>query len=350
MVICQICQEKPANKKGSHIVPHFLIKRIVNVDSDNGRDKELSLTFTNFASTTFFGRSILPEKLESVFGELNHDFDSIIENNKSSDVVDNYFCTDCEDNLAQIENVYAKSLSVRSNSDLSQEFCQNPSISFLFWISILWRLSIQFGSGFKLKLKDEKKLGRLIKKYLQNDIEKISFDSNDQELKNIGYKILRAPNFSEKNSTVMFWEAEYTRPYTIMIDEYILFFYFKKSHVNSMILYFHDTEELKMAAKFNSPFEKETILKVDDNEYETIITRIINSHAKNKNDHLEWVLKNVFEKFLREKDQKVLNKLKNKIITKINSSNIPIGKKYSFENQTQIIYDTISEHYGSKKD
>ncbi len=252
---CKICNKNPANKKGSHIVPHFLLKRIINVKGQKGRDKELSFTFDNFESTSYFGRGILPEKLKSVYGDVNED---LIQNNKSNDIVDNYFCTECETKLGQIENEYSKSLSVKSDSKPNQKFCTNSETIFLFWITILWRLSIQKDSGFKLKPKDERKLGRIIHKYFRNDISKIKFELDDSDLMNIGYKILRAPNYSLKESTIMYWQANYERPYSLIIDEFILFFYFKKNYLKGMELNFFGTEFQKNSLRLSLHLIKRT--------------------------------------------------------------------------------------------
>ncbi len=43
---CLLCYENPADKTGSHIVPHFLVKRIDNEPGQSGRDKEMGFVIT----------------------------------------------------------------------------------------------------------------------------------------------------------------------------------------------------------------------------------------------------------------------------------------------------------------
>ena len=70
---CKLCNINEADKTNSHIVPHFLIKRIINVDNSNGRDKELGFKIGLDDINSFFGKSVLPEKLEEVYGEVTDD-------------------------------------------------------------------------------------------------------------------------------------------------------------------------------------------------------------------------------------------------------------------------------------
>ncbi|MGB6084903.1 hypothetical protein [Moheibacter sp.] len=102
---CLLCKENEPDKTGSHIVPHFLIKRIDNDDNQKGRDKELGFILGDTTTSTYFGRLIQPEKLEEVFGEVT---DDLISNNKIDGIVDYYFCSDCEKKFSNIESIYAK--------------------------------------------------------------------------------------------------------------------------------------------------------------------------------------------------------------------------------------------------
>src|SRR5690554_2297226 len=112
---CLLCDENPADKTGSHIVPHFLAKRIDNEPGESGRDKEMGFVITEDSTTSYFGRSVQPEKLEEIYGEVT---DELIENNSIDGIVDNYFCSDCETNLAIIESEYAK--TIESNTEIDE--------------------------------------------------------------------------------------------------------------------------------------------------------------------------------------------------------------------------------------
>src|SRR5512145_500874 len=105
---CKLCNKDDADKTGSHIVPYFLMKMIDNERGKKERGKELGFNIGELVTTSYFGQSVLPEKLTEIYGELS---DTEIEDNKVPLIVDNFFCTDCESKLSQIENEYAKTLN-----------------------------------------------------------------------------------------------------------------------------------------------------------------------------------------------------------------------------------------------
>ncbi len=336
---CLLCNNNLADKKGSHIVPHFLSKRIDNEPGESGRDKELGFVITENSTASYFGRSVQPEKLEEIYGEVT---DELIENNDIEGIVDNYFCTNCEKNLAVTESEYAKTF------DSSTEVCQNyisinkPFIGFLFWTSIVWRLSIQKYSGFKLKSKDERKLGRILKHYLKNDINQIIPDPKDSDLNNIGYKLLRAPNYSKEKSTWLHWSTKYERPYSLIIDEFSLFIYFKKSHLNGMIMDFHNSDSYKQKAEFNTPFKPESIYGLSDDNYNSINETILLFGAKKRINYLEKKLDILHQK-IGGKGKHMHPILKNEILTRIANSKVELGNKNTTKNHIKIISETIIE-------
>ena len=336
---CLLCHKNLADKKGSHIVPHFLSKRVDNEEGATGRDKEVGFVITPRQTTSYFGRAVLPEKLEEIYGEVT---DELIENNNIDGIVDNYFCTTCETNLSVIESVYAKTVSLTPGFDKTYESTTYGFISFLFWISVLWRLSIQAQSGFKLKLKEEKRLNRILKKYLKVNLAEIQPKPSDSDLAGLGYKLLRSPHFSDNNPTLIHWQPSYERPYSIMIDEYILFFYFKPSYLKGMVLDFYGSERLKSQAEFNISTEKESIFSVPHDKYSLIIQNIKTFAAKAFDKELETNLEKIHQRLGAE--GKMDLKLKLEIKKKIAESEAAIGVKLSVKNQAKIIIDVMSKY------
>ncbi|TKC04243.1 hypothetical protein [Pedobacter frigoris] len=105
---CALCLEREANDTGSHIIPHFLLKRIFNVENAKGRDQELSFKLTAYDVETHFGRGVNPDKLEEVFGELT---DEELEAKVIAQmVIDHEWCTVCEKKFAYFESQYADTL------------------------------------------------------------------------------------------------------------------------------------------------------------------------------------------------------------------------------------------------
>ncbi len=129
---CKLCNQADADKKGSHIVPHFLLKRVENIEGETGRDKELGFTLGEFDTKSHFGRAVSPEKLEETYGEVT---DELIENNTNSMIVDNFFCSTCEKKFAAIESEYAKTLLKMDSS--TYESGVSSSLGLLFAFSVL---------------------------------------------------------------------------------------------------------------------------------------------------------------------------------------------------------------------
>lgn len=338
---CKLCNEKPADKKGSHIVPHFLSKRIDNEEGETGRDKEIGFVITPSQTNSYFGRAVLPEKLDVIYGKVT---DEIIQNNNIEGIVDNYFCTSCESNLSVIESEYAITLKQKPEFDINYKSSTSGFVAFLFWTSIIWRLSIQKGSGFKLKQKEEKKINRILKKYLNKSFKKIKPKDMDIDLKNIGYKLLRSPDYSEKNWTWLHWQPSYQRPYSIMIDEYILFLYFKKTHLRGMVLDFYGSETFKKNAKTNIPFEDESIFSVSHKDYSQIVDNIKNYLVKAVDRELDINLDKIHQRLGAK--GKMNPRLKLEIKRNITDSEVALGKKLTISNQAKIIYETISKFTG----
>ena len=299
----------------------------------------MGFVITEDSTTSYFGRSVQPEKLEEIYGEVT---DELIENNNIDGIVDNYFCSECETNLAILESEYAKTIESNTEIDKNYLSLEKPLLGFLFWVSIVWRLSVQEDSGFKLKLKEEKKLGRILKRYLNTDIEEIKPNEKDLDLNDIGYKLLRAPNFSNDNSTWLHWSAFYQRPYSLIIDEYLLFLYFKKSHLNGMIMNFYGSEDSKQKANFNTPFKSESIYGLSYEKLKNVNENITLFGVKKRIESLEKKLDLLHQK-LGGEGKKMNPNLKNEIIKRIANSDEELGKKHTPENYKKIIMESMME-------
>ncbi|MRX63582.1 hypothetical protein [Maribacter luteus] len=336
---CQLCKINVADKKGSHIVPHFLLKRILNDLGEKGRDKEVAFILKKDVTTSHFGRAVQPEKLKEIYGEVTED---LIENNTDDAIVDNYFCTNCEKRFGTIESEYAKTLTQSTSTKSNYISEKRPFLCFLFWASIIWRLSIQEESGFKLKQKEENKLGRILNKYLKLESDQIQPDSLDSDLLNIGYKLLRAPNFSQKKGTWLHWSPTYERPYSLIIDEYLLFFYFKKNHLKGISLNFYNTEQFKKKAYFNTCFSSESIYGIEPQDYEKVTEELMKYAVHTRLDTLSRYLDEIHQ-LLGGKGKHMNPNLKQTIIKRITDSDKPLGHSQTRETYIEIIIRTIKE-------
>jgi hypothetical protein len=337
---CYLCNKNKADKTGSHMIPHFLMKRVDHDYGETDRGKELGFIVTDKETTSYFGQAILPEKLKDIYNEVNEE---LIERNKVSGIEDNYFCTACEKKFSILESEYSKSLNKTGGKEQAYESLNKPFIGFLFWASVFWRFSLQSDSGFNLKQKDEKKLNRILAKYLNENNDLIKADENDIDLLSIGYKILRSPNFSRKSPTYLHANPYFQRPYSLMVDEFIVFLYFKKSHLKDVLCDFYGTLELNKNAAFNTPFKNEYIYVINSKTFNSVIDKIIENGIILKIKYLKNIL-DLFHQNLGGKGKNMSEKLKGKIIDNILTAKGKLGIIDSKENQIEIIIETILEH------
>lgn len=337
---CFICNNE-ADKKGSHIVPHFLMKRIDNEEGSNERDKELGFEITDDGSKGYFGKAILPEKIEELYGEVT---DELIANNKIGGIVDFYFCTNCEKKLSVVESEYSKVLNLENEKNGNYLSFDNGFLAFLFWISILYRLSIQEESDLKLKIKEEKRLKRILFKYLKLNKKEIKADLKDLDLFEISYKVVRSVEYSPSRGTFLTNIPNFNQPYSLMIDEFLIFIYFKKSHLNTMIQDFYGSQVFKEKAEINNPFKQEESFGVDHTEFKNIVDRFIARGSKLKLYKINLKLDMVYERIMRKR-LKMPDKIRKEILDRLVNDDEKLGIKDTTEYQMEIIKEVLEKYH-----
>src|SRR4051812_14167058 len=102
---CLICQRNKADKKGSHLIPAFIISTALSYEGTKRRDYEvMAMTTSTGLTEMFVGRNILPETIRSVTAR---DIDEHIEDNLNPNVKDFIFCSNCEKRLSILESYFA---------------------------------------------------------------------------------------------------------------------------------------------------------------------------------------------------------------------------------------------------
>lgn len=339
---CLLCKNNDADKTGSHIIPHFLSKRIDNEEGESGRDKELGFVIGINNTRMYFGRGILPEKLNEVYGDVD---DELLESNVNEGIVNNIFCTHCEKRFASIENEYAKTLKVFSEP--KSIYISNNKYSFLgflFWVSIAWRLAIMPGSGYKLKEKEQNKLRRILDKYLNLDIDDIYLDAKDFDISDIGYKILRAPNFSDTTPTFQYTDPYFGQPYFFMVDEFIIFFYFKKNYMKNRLNDYFGSLYLEKEAPYNTPFNCEHIYSIELPEFKEIISKMLSFLTDKKFQLLSKNLDAFHRMTFPNQGTQMDPRLKAEVFRNITTNEEKLGKQ-NLRNDIEIIVETVQKFY-----
>ncbi len=330
---CLICNHDKANATGSHIVPHFILKRIDNEANSSGRDKEMGFALSENFPSSYFGRATSVEKLEEIYGEVT---DDLIEKNSVPLIEDHIFCLSCEKKLSVIESEYSKTI-------------HNPSykcsifISFLFWTSLIWRLSIAQKSGFKLRKSNERRLRRILSKYLSIDIDDIKPNSKDHDLKNIGYQLLRCVNYSKNNSTFLFCHPDFQKPYYFVIDEFILVFHIDRYYsTNNGAKRLGLTKEMR-GTSLNTPFVSEQIKKLDyevlNRLKEYFYSELSRRFIKNFSEFLDRIHQQI-----SKQGQNMPDELKRQIISALIMDDERDGIKYTQQHQIKVIRNEILKY------
>lgn len=340
MTKCILCKEKDADKKGSHIVPHFLLKRIENVEGKSGRDYELGFYIEEFDTKSYFGRSVQKDKLDDIYGELS---DEEIEKNKHPLIVDNFFCSDCEKRLSVIESEYAKTLN--KVGDDNYESGVSSEIGLLFWMSVILRMSINQKSGVQLTKGENEILRRILNRTLKDSIDKIDIKQmqESKDLKKISYKLIRCPKYSDESPTFLLFHPEFRKPYSLLIDEYLLLFSFKNNFDNYKSKNFFGLKDEVKTAQTNTintnevikPISKETLKTVNDG----IVVKIKTIRMSNIDEFLNrvHVAMGGEGKFMSEE-------VRTEIIQELTSTEKKLGRKYNIQDLRDSTYKIMKKY------
>lgn len=337
---CKLCLINDADKKGSHIVPHFLLKRIENVEGKTGRDNELGFTIDELNTTSYFGRSVTPEKLEEVFGEIT---DDDIEKNNHPLIVDNFFCSSCEKRFAVVESEYAKSIEVTGNG--IYETGVSGALGFLFWSSIFWRMSINEKNGFRLNPEQEEVLRQLLDEHLKDELSEINAELGDltAEQEKISYKLLRCCNYSISNPTHLVVHPEFSYPFSILLDEYILLITLNDSYRDYQSKDFFGIKDEVGIAPNNNRKGREQILSLNETEFSKVCMGFIyyveNKRVSNIREYLDKLHIRLGGAGIHMPEN-----IKREVFLEITAEEKKLGRKLNNEDLISSVYKVLSRY------
>lgn len=213
---CCLCRIMPANKTGSHMVPNFLAHPAFSWDGKGKRFHEaMNHDFLNAyeKNCQFYGREVpdwrfaLGEGKEEVTEE-------DIEKNVNQLEYDNEFCSHCEDRFQVLESAYSQFYN-------GQQKKIHPRVAYLFWLSVLWRMSMGSMSIF-MEMNDELSLHRLLDNNMLDSIKEI--ENSDSDLGGWKYAIFRAEGLRNGDKGIFGYRKE-SSPYVVMYNDLVMVFY-----------------------------------------------------------------------------------------------------------------------------
>lgn len=224
--ICKLCQIREASKKGSHIIPSFLVASMVNYDFSKKRDKEMSFRIDSLGTDFFVGRSVPPEKLEEV---LNHSLtDENLKDNEHHYVRDYILCPYCEERLAVLESwaspimasIEAQRKTVpNSTNELIIETI-DIKLLMMFFISIAWRVALTNLTPLKFNSRDVEMFRSALDSILDLDIKKASKNCIGKKIFNeFSYSIYTFRNYV--GASLIFSQNSNYKPWVMLLNEFV---------------------------------------------------------------------------------------------------------------------------------
>lgn len=279
---CRLCQNAEPTQTGSHIVSHFLIRRYENIDGIKERNYGIGFNIDGLVSKAHFGQSILPEKLDPVFGEISEED---ILDNKHPLIEDHYFCPRCEKRMAVIENIYSESLSHFDRTGQGKSI--SSEIGLLLWCSIFWRLAEQNPDPMRFTQGQMQFMRSILNDCLpepntQPDIEKIRCHTQMQKL---SYSLIRCTS-NEKDNDLFFVHPNYTKPHALIIADQIVLFSLDGNYSDRDNVDFFGIEEHITQATINNTGSKESFSMIAPEILEILIKTVYEFSAKKRLDEL----------------------------------------------------------------
>jgi len=213
---CCLCRIMPANKTGSHMVPNFLSHPTFSWDGKGKRFHEaLNHDFMNAPeeNCTFYGREVPEWRFAKGEGK-KEVTDEDIQKNVNQLEYDNEFCSHCEDRFAVLESAYSRFY----NGQLKKI---NPRVAYLFWLSVLWRMSMGSMSIF-MEMHDEFELRQLLDDNILDSVQAI--EESDTDLGGWRYAIFKANGLRDGDKGILGYRKECS-PYVVMYNDLVMVFF-----------------------------------------------------------------------------------------------------------------------------
>lgn len=338
---CSLCKKNDADQTGSHIVPHFLMKLIDNIEGNTERNSELGFVIEPFETHSYFGREIQPEKLEEIFGELSEE--DIEQKKRRPFVVDHLFCRHCEKRVSIIESEYSKTI-LKVNDKIYYSGV-TTEIGLLFWMSVIWRISINTKNGKQLKKGENESIRIILDQILTDSIKTIDVIKIQRlnTLKKAGYKLIRCPNYTKNSPSFLFFHPEFDKPYSLLIGEYILLFSFKSNFIHYNTRDFFGLKEEATLSPLNKLNSNESIFPISINEMKKIHDGIIEKIRDIRLEFIIHFLDNLHIK-LGGLGKEMPPELKKMVLEEVSSGSKKLGRKYTLQDLRDSTYKILKEN------
>lgn len=299
---CCLCRKRIANKTGAHMVPNFLAHPTFATSEKGKRGKEaLDAFYANCVNknSSFYGQNVNPERIEQGLG---HPIpEAFADTNINRLEYDNEFCSVCEDRWGILETAYSSYYSGTSKSI-------SPRLSYLFWLSVIYRMSLG-RMGIYLRTRDDLDLRKILDSAILDSTQKIIDDSSD--LGSWKYAMFRATGLAKEGDKGILGSDEHY-PYVIMINDLILVFY-SSNPTDEQLLVGPIKVDRGMLNDWSSP---EKAINVNRRFFWDVRDWIVETHQKNYDPPREEALLLLREEE-RHADREIADNEKRDLLIKV---------------------------------
>lgn len=269
---CALCEDKDATKTNSHIIPSFLIAPICSYDGSGKRDKEVMFTMTPYEEKIYTGQ-IPDTKIQELFNQDELSDDRIENELKNNTAAKDYiFCPCCEKRLSDyLETPYAS--CIKDNRKITAD------VQYMFWLSVVWRLSVSEQFNFRLPIDIE----NAIRKDLFDFIIAKESGNNVSDIVSRCTFVYRIVKRKNKNIKLGYIGGLYNYDMNILsytVGDLILIASFSKDIPEQYKYY--GFEEYIIKAPINDGTILENQSEIDDATYDALIHKFIKSTALKK--------------------------------------------------------------------
>ncbi len=346
MPICKICNEEEANQTGAHVFPAWMIASAFDGKGRN-RDYEIIFSINDvYTDLPYFGRSVKPDSIKENIGRELSDAETTSQSTQL--IVDNIWCRKCERKLKVTEDYFLDKIDKQLNDfsdskDYAIDISVNTFIIRLFMYSLIYRASIVNDLGFSLSEKVNRKLQGFLNKYLKEDLKStIDFlDSNDDkdELRNFPIRCLKTEP-EKRPSKPVYINPTSQRPYFLIVNNYIIQFYTKESHLRSTQLPFFGITNILSRNKCIVNY-KESTFKVgilDLKEWSNVMNKFNNFISDLRVKRLVLV----YNGLVKKKTGKSPSRMQEfKFLNLLANNNEKLGMKYTLKKITEAMNKSL---------
>lgn len=270
---CLLCNQRPATKTNSHIIPSFMIAKVCSYDGRGKRDQEVMFTMSSYEDKVYTGQ-IPSTKIEELFDTEKLSDERIEEELKDNTASKDYiFCPNCEKDLSlYLESPYAEHLRDAKKID--------NHVAYYFWLSVVWRMSISEQFNFRFPYALEQHLGENLYAYLEAI-------KNEEDVEPIlskclfRYRMVAAPDFLTGNLYAGFFGGRFNHERNILslsMGDIILCVTFNEDALPEDYAFISFETELK-SCTVNNGQQEEQVAVVDKDRFAAGIHQMVKETA-----------------------------------------------------------------------